>query len=264
MIGHLEAIGRLELSLPPVTLIRGPKSVGKRTLAEYVLAQRGALVADTRVVQKLDIDASRELKVFMSTSPFGPMKAAIVRLDGASESSLNALLKVLEEPPPRAHFFLTSTSASLPTVESRSMVLNVGLLSDDDLLRILVSKGMSDVAAKQAAARSKGTVETAMEPPLPEEARASVLSVLKAIADLDREKLDAALTHWSEDAHKLLKIWLVESLTQRWRLFSLTDTFGLASDRELCTQMLRDMSRTARPKLVARHALTSALRRKEV
>ena len=37
---------------------------------------------------------------FAGTAPFGPFKAVIAVLDGASAQAQNILLKVLEEPPP--------------------------------------------------------------------------------------------------------------------------------------------------------------------
>ena len=43
---------------------------------------------------------ARNLVKFAGTAPFGPFKAVIAGLDGASAQAQNILLKVLEEPPP--------------------------------------------------------------------------------------------------------------------------------------------------------------------
>lgn len=262
MIGHSAVRGALEANLPPVVLLRGPDSVGKRTLAEHVLSGHGCLPCDFRTVNNLTAETSRDLKQFMSCAPYGHCKAAVVELDGASEMSLNSLLKVLEEPPAFAHFVLTSSRHTLPTIESRAQIYRMGLLSQEELRQVLVSRGMAPEAAAESSSRARGTVKDAMRSESSDEARAAVLSVLKAVADADEERLIAALDKWFDESHALLKQWVYESMTQKWRLFSLTDTFGLASDPVMLRQMLIGLSRSSRPKFTARSALMVALRRK--
>lgn len=265
MIGHYAVCDLLEKNLPQVTLLVGPKSVGKRTLAQYVLTRHGCTPADTRVVEKLLVDDARSLFEFMSVAPFGKLKGAVVRLEQASDISLNVLLKLLEEPPSFARFVLTSLRIPSATIQSRAELYRLGLLTPGEISRILVSRGMNKEAAQTAAARSLGTVDSALDPGPSDEAKAAVLSALRAVADNDLEKLDAAVSNWSDDAHQLLKLWVQEVITGQWRWFKETETFGLSTPESLhwAHGLLTDLSRTARPKIVARHALAMAINRKE-
>ncbi len=91
-----------------MVLLRGPASVGKRTLARHVLSKHGAIKADIREVEQLSAEAARDLRGFVATAPFSKIKGCIVRLDGASEQGLNVLLKTLEEPPSASRFIITA------------------------------------------------------------------------------------------------------------------------------------------------------------
>jgi DNA polymerase-3 subunit delta' len=76
------------------------------------------------------------------------------------------MLKTLEEPPPGAVMFLLGTSRSrhLPTILSRSQIVRFDPLSPDDMNQVLVGRGLAaDDAAPQLAARSDGTVTSALE-----------------------------------------------------------------------------------------------------
>lgn len=76
-----------------------------------------------RRFEAFTIGDARELKSSASTRPTGPSgkKIFIVTADGMTSEAQNALLKLLEEPPEYAHFFLVLPSAHilLPTVKSR-------------------------------------------------------------------------------------------------------------------------------------------------
>lgn len=264
MIGHAEVRTQLEAHLPPVVLVRGPRSVGKRTLGIHLLSHHGAQKVDRLEVLTCNVEQARLLRDFFSTAPMGKIKGAVVRLDGASEQSLNALLKLLEEPPPSGRFVLTSAGTTLATVESRSVLVRVGLLHQSEVESVLRSRGYSDGAAVDAARLGDGTVFGAMSGSVDESARASVLSVLKAVADRDRERLELAVHGWSDDAHALLRVFAIEARTGRWRVFAPTDSFGLAKDVAAITGLVHDLSRSARPRLAARYALYRALQRKEV
>lgn len=158
-------------------LITGPEGVGKATLA-YRFARR--LLAGRPMDQSLALDAAnpvfrrvaagshsdmltieraydpkrkrmrtqiavddvRKVNGFMHLTPAeGGWRVVVV--DGAEEmnaASANALLKVLEEPPPRAVLLLVCSSPGrlLPTIRSRCRRLRLGQLDDatmDTLLR---------------------------------------------------------------------------------------------------------------------------------
>ncbi len=86
------------------------------------------LSAEAGGAASIGVDAVRKLRSFLSlTSPGGGWRAMIV--DPANDltiSSANALLKAVEEPPPRTVFFLVSHGAStiMPTIRSRCVKIS--------------------------------------------------------------------------------------------------------------------------------------------
>ncbi len=70
----------------------------------------------------------------------------IDHLDRANEQSANSLLKVLEEPP--EHLIVIATAENLydllPTIRSRSVILQMGRLSDADMLQFSTARGLAD------------------------------------------------------------------------------------------------------------------------
>ncbi len=80
------------------------------------------LDADAEPTASIGVDAVRKLRAFLSLTSPGGWRAMIV--DPANDltiASANALLKAVEEPPPRTVFFLVSHGAStvMPTIRSR-------------------------------------------------------------------------------------------------------------------------------------------------
>jgi DNA polymerase-3 subunit delta' len=59
----------------------------------------------------------------------------------SSQEAANALLKLLEEPPPASLFVLTTVDAErlLPTIRSRAVLLRVGALADSELREFLAN-----------------------------------------------------------------------------------------------------------------------------
>ena len=94
---------------------------------------------------KRDIAAAdvRQINGFMALTPAeGGWRVAIV--DGAEDlnaSSANALLKILEEPPPRAILLLVCSAPGmlLPTIRSRCRHLRLLALSDDVMSQLLTA-----------------------------------------------------------------------------------------------------------------------------
>jgi DNA polymerase-3 subunit delta' len=179
LIGHeateravVEALGGGRLH--HAWLITGPEGIGKATLA-YRFARRllaggaGGLAMDPhhpvfrrvaagthadlltverewdekkkRLKKFIAADTAREIPGFLHLTPAeGGWRAVIV--DGAEDmntQSANALLKVLEEPPPRAILMLICAAPGrlLPTIRSRCRHLALGPLSHADLDRTL-------------------------------------------------------------------------------------------------------------------------------
>lgn len=256
--GHALVVQQLEAQLPPVALLSGPASVGKTTLALHLAEHHGVLPVDRRHIETLTVEESRSLKAFAALAPMGASKLAIVHLDNSSAVALNALLKLLEEPPASCRFLLLASRPTLATIESRAVVHRLGLLSEEDLMQVLTQRlGMSDSAAAAACRSSLGTVESAQEMELLTVHRSPVLSVLKAVSDGDADQLTLALSDWSDGPQRLLRAWCIERLTGRWRVFTEHETFGLQAEE--ARQILRGLARSGRPKLVARASLERVL-----
>ena len=121
----------------------GPKGVGKFKLAEEIASQllgsesKGHpdfLFFDAGV--NSDIET---LRAFLARTSFAPVKSSntvviIDNVDSIPQSNANVLLKILEEPSPRAIFFLISHTKRLPsTVYSRCVVCSFSSLLEREL-----------------------------------------------------------------------------------------------------------------------------------
>lgn len=264
LFGHESVRRALEESLPQVTLLRGPTSVGKWTLAKYLAQYHSVTPVDQRFIEELTADGSRGLKQFASTAPFGKGgKFVAARLDGASEAALNALLKLLEEPPRTISFVLTTSGRTLDTIASRAHVHPVGLLSRDEVSAVLTARlGMSPEAASELLPYSRGQVAPLLNRGSVEQPRAFVLTVLRALADKDPELLEAAAQQWDQAAHQLLLVWCMEAVTQRWSVFTEAETFGLLSEPLYPLRIMQALRLDARPKLAVRALLEPLLARR--
>ena len=93
--------------------------------------------------------------------------AIIDDADYLNEEGANALLKIIEEPPPRAVLILIGTSPTkqLPTIRSRCQLIRFRPLPIETVAELLVSKGL--VADPSEAARlarySEGSLQRALE-----------------------------------------------------------------------------------------------------
>lgn len=190
-------------------LIVGPEGVGKATLAYHfartVLADRNGahqgeeIDADHPVFRKvaalshpnllllrrsfnektkrysqfIGVDEVRRLKAFLgNTAGADGWRVVIVdRANDLNQNAANALLKALEEPPPRTLFLLISSAEGrLPvTIRSRARVLRVAALGEEDLeraVRAALARDDQEADAKTLAtalALSQGSVRRALE-----------------------------------------------------------------------------------------------------
>src|ERR1700722_353926 len=107
------------------------------------------------------------LKPFMG----GRRVAIIEDADYLNEEGANALLKTLEEPPPRSVLILIATNVErqLPTIRSRAQIVRFAPLDDEVVARLLTrnSNATSDEAARLASF-AEGSIERAQEMADPE------------------------------------------------------------------------------------------------
>jgi len=81
----------------------------------------------------LAVDDVRDVIIrFAQNTSFGKQKSIIIeKIEEASTSALNALLKIIEEPPQNTYFYLiySNINSILPTIRSRSMVITENINS---------------------------------------------------------------------------------------------------------------------------------------
>jgi len=127
----------------------------------------------------------------------------------SSQEAANALLKLLEEPPPSTRLILTSSEPGrlLPTMRSRTMPLHLPALSPDGVEEFLVEVGeVSRDDARRAAHLGRGSIGRALgflpnegEPGPLEVLRTQAFELLTAASDTDagavyRKSLELAAT----------------------------------------------------------------------
>ncbi|HUI26610.1 MAG TPA: DNA polymerase III subunit delta' [Candidatus Kryptonia bacterium] len=180
--------------LAHAVLITGPEGVGKQLLARALTAfiaceaplddacgecagcrqVAAGSHPDVRVVgvpdgkKDIRIEPIRELRGFMQLTPLrAPRKVALI-LDAhaLNGNAQNALLKTLEEPPPRSLLLLVTHApgALLPTVRSRCQRIQCAPLSDDVVADILEHDcQIPAVEAALAAAYAEGSPGRALQ-----------------------------------------------------------------------------------------------------
>jgi len=120
------------------------------------------------LARDITIRQIRELGEFMSmTAALSPWRVAVIdSMDELNKEASNALLKMLEEPPPNTLFFLISHAPGrlLPTIRSRCRSLHFDTLDDDAMTSILreQSTGLSDAEAKRIVGMSFGSAGRAL------------------------------------------------------------------------------------------------------
>jgi len=113
--------------------------------------------------RNITVDQVRQLQPLLGTTPFlSPWRAIIIdSVDDLEPSAANALLKNLEEPPPRTLFLLVSHASQrlLPTVRSRCRLLRLAPL-DRDAMASAIAAALPDADAneiKELAALGEGS-----------------------------------------------------------------------------------------------------------
>ena len=179
LIGHTGVYERLEADfqqqkLAHAYMICGPKGIGKATLAKqfatHVLSAdneqgreriRAGAHAGLKIIQRapdpktgdlrrdIVIDQARDIGHFFAmTTGEGAYRVVIIdAVDEMNANATNAILKNLEEPPPKSLFLLISHHPGklLPTIRSRCQLLKCSPLSNAEYLKIM-ARELPDVA----------------------------------------------------------------------------------------------------------------------
>ena len=135
---------------PPETLdIPDTHPIARRLLQgaepRHFLLRRGPNDKETALSQVISIEEVRKMKSFfaLSAADGGARTAIVDSLDEMNTASANALLKLLEEPPPNVTFFLIAHQPArlLPTIRSRCRELRLTPLGAQDLADALTQAG---------------------------------------------------------------------------------------------------------------------------
>lgn len=257
--GHQEVATILSQSLPPVTLIKGPASVGKKLLAVQAVIQNNIARIDFLDIPKLHVEEVKKIKQFMSTQPYKNYKACIIDLDNASSAATNDLLKLVEEPPGYSKFVFISSQRVPRTLQTRAHNFTVGLLSKDSMLKILTSQGLSLSEAQKVCAL--GQVQPAIQAHKHSTTTSNILTVLQAVEENDYLLFVQAFKAIDDEAALLILELLKESATQRWKQYS-PQYLGAFAKRQVAIAILTKWSAvaSAKPSLAIRTALESVMR----
>jgi hypothetical protein len=133
----------------------------KQKLHAYLSEKLGIPVQGNPDVLELNLDTltihdARFLIEQASHTPLGEAKFFIVSFSFAGDEAQNALLKLLEEPTPRTHFFILvpSLGTLLETVRSRLSILTVPSHSTDE-----IGKKFIEANPKERVALAKSAIE---------------------------------------------------------------------------------------------------------
>ncbi len=259
LVGHQGVIEALSSQLPPVSIITGPPSVGKRMIAASAAMRNNVARVDFTEVSRLTVDEAVRVQDFMATQPMQNLKFALIDLDAASAQATNKLLKYLEQPPTYARFSLISSDSVPRTLVTRGHNYTVGLLNPDDLLTILLNKGLPE---KEALKVSKlGRVDLALQAYSDMAARATAVNVLQSAESGDYILFMQAYKAVDEKAANAILDILQESASQNWKLYR-PDFLGVFANRNAALKVLSAWSNvsSARPQLAMRAALESVMR----
>lgn len=259
LVGHQGVIGALSHQLPPVSIITGPPSVGKRMIATYAAIKNNVARVDFTEVSRLTVDEAIRIKDFMSTAPVNDLKFALIDLDAATRQATDKLLKSLEEPPGYARFTLISSNRLPYTLMTRGHKYTVGLLNSEELLAILLKQG---IAEKEAVKVCKlGRVDLAMQAYQDMAARTTAISVLQSVESGDYILFTQAFKAVDERAAAMILAVLEESAAQNWRMFN-PEYLGVFAKRQAALKILSAWSNvsSARPQLAVRVALESVMK----
>ncbi|MCU0358419.1 MAG: DNA polymerase III subunit delta [Cyclobacteriaceae bacterium] len=112
-------------------------------------------------------EESREIIKALSLKPFeSPVKVMIIWLPELMHpTAANAILKILEEPSAKTYFLLVTNGVEqlLPTIRSRTQIINIPLLQDDEIAACLSQSGADAKRAEQITQLAEGNLNAALK-----------------------------------------------------------------------------------------------------
>jgi DNA polymerase-3 subunit delta' len=166
----------------------------------------GLVVAPKRVLR---VDQMVHIQREANYRPFEG-KARVFLIDDAeklNDASANALLKILEEPPPSSLLILITSRPAmlLPTIRSRCQMIRFSPLQASEIEQYLINNDLDDPSVAQLRARaSGGSLGRAMSGDVGSfsEQRKAMLTVLNSIVKEDRVRLLRSAEELNEAQYK--------------------------------------------------------------
>jgi len=207
-----------------------------------------------RYSQYIGVDEVRRLRNFLghSAGETGWRVVIVDRADDLNQNAANALLKALEEPPPRTLFFLVATAEGrIPvTIRSRCRTLRVTALPSDELegaVRAALERDEHEVDAETlsvALELSQGSVRRALELATGEgiALHRDILATFARLPELDgpaAHKLAERLGGFGSDGERLeLFLSLLLGLMERLIREAATGEGAIGEERALANRLL--------------------------
>jgi DNA polymerase-3 subunit delta' len=135
----------------------------------------------------------QQMRVFRERAQFKPLHGnrrvfLIDHLDKANEQSANSLLKILEEPPEHMLIFATAENLYdlLPTIRSRSLVLQMSRLTDAELREFAGARRLPEAEARIALAEGSPGVAATLDLDLFRDRRNVMMAAFECAAGLTK------------------------------------------------------------------------------
>ena len=224
ILGNEEIIRSFLAEFPPVSLLTGPPSIGKRRVAEAAITAQGYAPADVLIVNSLGVPEARKVIRFLETSSTTDKGSAVLISLDSSLLGADVLLKSLEDIPEHVRVVMVASRPIPETLESRAVVYRFGYLAPDDVILVMkkIKKGLSEGFVSRLVG-GFGNIENAMDGLKATADKALVLSAVRAVNSRDVDLLALVSKEWRTSHTELLVSWAIEATSGRPRLFTATE-----------------------------------------